>query len=254
MVILLQYMTGETRICIDLDNTLIETHSDYIDAKEKVCELVCKQTEFSIDEIRNKCEELDERNLEKYGLDADRFPRTLRDTVSELIEDPSKDELRKAEQIGYNTYKSASEYQNRGFMNGAKQMLQRAFELSDELHLVTVGDPTVQLPKVEALKLNQYFTEIHVCSYEDGKEPVFTELNPSSNTVIHFGDSAKSDIQAILNSNGFGVYIGEESDWLSNTYQTKSILESPNAFVYENHQNLVANFETQIQYIESKSE
>lgn len=210
-----------TIVTVDMDDTLIRTGHDYTNASQQFGAFV--EHEYGIDaEVAvEKQNEVDYRLLELDGLSIDRYPKSFEIALQELVDNPSDTHLSHAREIGESTFKTKSEYAERGFMPGTEQMLNCLRQRLDHLHLVTVGDPELQQLKVDALNLTNWFDDIHIPSYEQGKSAVFTDLLDThgfdSAQFIHIGNSASSDVEPAVTIGGSSVYISSETDWLSDT-------------------------------------
>lgn len=227
-----------TIVTVDMDDTLIRTSHDYTDASEQFGDFV--EHEYGIPaeraiEVQN---EIDYELLETEGLKLERYPKSFVLALQELVDDPEEQHLEHARDIGHTTFKSADEYASRGFMDGARQMLDCLRSHTDNLHLVTVGDPKVQEPKIEALDLHQWFDEIHIPSYNQGKTAIFQDVlgrtkGLSENHFLHVGNSASSDVEAALNAGGHSVYISDDLDWLSDDDQHTEFVNHERVYPYE---------------------
>lgn len=209
-----------TIVTVDMDDTLISTAFDYDDASEAFGEFM--QEEYGVDAQTavQKQNEIDYELLQEEGLKLERYPMSFVQALEALVDNPSDEHIEEVRQIGLSTFKTADEYADRGFMEGAEAMLNCLRTLTDHLHLVTVGDPKVQHPKIDGLNLEHWFDEIHIPSYEQGKAEVFENILDGKNgfeseNLIHVGNSASSDVEAVLDAGGHAVYISDGLDWLS---------------------------------------
>lgn len=227
-----------TIVTVDMDDTLIRTSHDYTDAAEQFGAFV--EHEYGIPaeraiEVQN---EIDFELLETEGLKLERYPKSFVLALHELVDDPAEYHIDHARDIGHTTFKNAEEYASRGFMAGARQMLDCLRSQTDNLHLVTVGDPKVQEPKIEALGLNDWFDEIHIPSYNQGKTAIFHDIlerttDLSNEHFFHVGNSASSDVEAALNAGGHSVYISDDLDWLSDDDLHEEFLNHEQVYPYE---------------------
>lgn len=209
-----------TLITVDLDNTIIETHQFYDNAIDNLAVILDLYESIDPETTKETLNRIDSKLVEEHGVQKHRFPESFIRTTKELVSDPSDRLLRQAEDLAYDTYKKESHYRVQGYMDGSEEMIRRLHdEYATKLHLVTVGDPEVQQPKIDALGLEQFFDETHICTYTDGKGSVFEEIlethDYDAESFYHIGDSASSDIEPALEIGGNAVYISDEPDWLS---------------------------------------
>jgi len=240
-----------TIVSVDLDDTLLLTSQDYEKAEEDFS--IFMENRFGIDAetVKQKRTEIDYELLQKYGLKKERHKQIYINTLYEFIDNPSAADVVKAKSFGKQIFKTADEYASRGFMNGAEIMLNCLRENTDELHLVTVGDPNVQKPKIEGLNLTKWFDSIHIPSYETGKKEIFAELldecHYTQDNFIHIGNSASSDVEAAISVGGYAVYISTDVDWLSNEELHKQVINHKNVYVYNSATEFIPEIPTVLQ-------
>jgi FMN phosphatase YigB (HAD superfamily) len=235
-----------TLVTVDLDNTLIRTHQFYDNAIDNLAVLLDLYEDIDPEETKEVLNRIDSKLVEKYGVQKHRFPESFIRTTKELVPEASDRLLKQAEDLAYDTYKKEPHYRVQGFIRGSEDMIRELQEdYATQLHLVTVGDTEVQQPKIDALGLDNFFDDIHVCTYTDGKESVFREILETHGygpeEFYHIGDSASSDITPAINLGGNAVYISDEPDWLSNQ-------EDHNELVEDEHVN---HFSSQLQFVKN---
>lgn len=235
-----------TLVTVDLDNTIIQTHQFYDNAIDNLAVLLDLYEGVDPEQTKETLSRIDSKLVEKHGVQKHRFPESFIRTTEELVPDASDRLLNHAETLAYNTYKKEDHYRVQGFMDCSEEMIQRLHnDYATQLHLVTVGDPEVQQPKIDALGLEQFFDETHICTYTDGKGSVFEriidthEYRPEE--FYHIGDSASSDIDPALNVGGNAVYISDEPDWLSSHDDHKELTENDHVAHFLSQQDFVQN-------------
>lgn len=235
-------------ITVDLDDTLIRTSHHYDESMEALAEILNNRFDIDPETTINTFQEIDYSLVSEFGIQKERFPESFKETVKELVEDPSESLLQEVEEIGYDTYKSVDEYAQQGFMDGAREMLNSLDAHHEEIHLVTVGDPDVQHPKIDALNLDEWFDELHVVSHNSGKGSKFEELintnGYTSEEFYHIGNSASSDVEPAIELNGHAVYISDKLDWLSDEETHNKLVEHPRVTAFETAHDFVNNIGT----------
>lgn len=234
---LILWYTTMTIVTVDMDDTLIRTAFDYDEASQEFGEYM--ESNFNVDaqravQIQN---DIDYELLQEEGLKLERYPMSFVQALEELIDSPSDAAIEDVREIGLSTFKSADEYASRGFMDGAEAMLNCLRTVTDHLHLVTVGDPKVQHPKIDGLNLEHWFDEIHIPSYEQGKAAVFENILDGksgfeSEHFVHIGNSASSDVEAALDAGGYAVYISDSLDWLSDDDLHQKFVNHDKVYAY----------------------
>lgn len=208
-----------TIVTVDMDDTLIRTSQDYTNASEQFGAFVAHEYGVDADRAVERQNEIDYRLLDEEGLSADRYPKSFELALRDLVDNPPETHIEHAREIGENTFKSRAEYADRGFMPGTREMLDCLRAHTENLHLVTVGDPEIQERKIDALSLENWFDSVHIPSFEEGKAAVFSDLlnthsfDPSR--FVHIGNSASSDVEPAIEVGGSSVYISDDTDWLS---------------------------------------
>lgn len=235
-----------TIVTVDLDDTLLETSIDYMHSKAQFGQYMQSQFNIESQEAIETLEQKDKLLVQEEGLTIERYPKAFRYAVDELVQNATTEIKSHVETLGYQTYKSVSEYQERGFMNGAEEMITH-LQNADELHLVTVGDPAAQLPKIEALNLRNWFNDIHIASLDEGKSGTFNDIlsntTHTNENFVHIGNSASSDVEATLSIGGTAVYISETTDWLSDESQHEKYIDHQHVYAYNSAQEFLPDIQ-----------
>lgn len=210
-----------TLVSVDIDDTLIRTGQDYTQAIEQFGDFMHHEYDIPADRAEEVQEEIDyQLHEDDSGLGMERFPKSFIKALEELVDDPKEQHREHVREIGESAYKTADEYAERGFMPGAREMLDIIAEHAEHIAVVTVGVEDLQSRKIEALNLHEWADEVHVAPFDTGKKPVLEDLvhtnGFSQDDLIHVGNSARSDIEPVVELGGTGVYIPEGGvDWLS---------------------------------------
>ncbi len=211
-------------VTVDLDDTLIKTHKNYVQAKEEYARYVNNKFGFNENIVIELIEEIDSELFEEMGLSKKRYPTAFIKTAEKLFEpEDLKEERNIAQDYGLRTFKSKEEYKKEGFIENADGMLNILENKYDRLHLLTAGVPKVQNPKIEALELQRWFDDIHIVG-QNKKKDILNDLDNTYNTteITHIGNSEHSDIKAAIKANVNAVYI-PNNQWMetSDTDYTK---------------------------------
>jgi len=227
-------------VCVDLDDTLIHTSSDYTEAISECAEKLCEwyPSEFEDkDEAVQFIRDVDYELIEKYGVSPERFVEGFRESLRRASDGEfTEQQMEKMEELGGYPHKTEEEYRERGFIHGSQDMLRALSSVSDELHLVSSGIEALQHRKVRALELEEWFDSFHILPEAD-KSSVFQKLDDEGKVVVHVGNSVTSDIESAINAGVHSVYVSDELDWLSDDHDSlehqlvRGVFESAHGFV-----------------------
>lgn len=234
-------------LTVDLDDTLMDCHEDYKKSKRRLSEFLSVEYDVPEDEVFDKIEELDSENVQKYGLDMERFPTTFVDVANYYAEgeEAPEDIQRTAWSIGMSTYKTVEGYEHRGFRDGAKEFLDHAKDRAEELHLITAGDPRVQERKVEALNLRSHFDEIHIVeidSKDSRIEQIMEEAGKPEEHVFHIGNSKASDVKAAFRAGVNAVYL-PDGEWRESSLNLEEETENFAVHTFEAIHHFIEDIE-----------
>ncbi len=220
---------------VDLDDTLIDTTSLYEDCRTNYCDYLNDKYGFDTDKVEKLIINMDNNLFDSMGLSKERFPKSFVLTANELLKNKKNINLQSEKQIAYefatDVYLTDEEYARNGFIENAEKMLNKLNEKYDRLHLLTVGVPSVQNPKINALNLDNWFNSIHIEKLH-GKKDRLNNLKSTYdiNEIVHIGNSEKSDVQAAINANVKSIYI-PNSQWMGTTDRNYEDLD--NVLVFE---------------------
>jgi len=200
-------------VTLDLDDTLIRTQQDYDEAIRGFSNWIAACTDFSASTIAERLNEIDRKNLNKHGLNKERFPTSFKQTLEEFIDNPSEEDYRRADELASSAYRTPSEYANRGFRDGADNLLDKLAEYGVTTHLLTSGDPEIQKRKINGLNLRSRVNKISIVGM-GGKEQKLSELrcDHACHEIVHIGNSKSSDVEAAINAGVRVVYI-PDAEW-----------------------------------------
>lgn len=197
-------------VTFDLDDTLMACGMDYVEGRQAFAAFMAERHGFEQAEVVETIQELDSENVEEFGLKMERYPMTFVETYDQLVDTPVDAERETVREFGYSVFKTAEEYAERGFMEGAEELLTRLNAVGFDLHLITAGDERVQNRKIEGLELDRYFDETHVTPLNgkaDMLQQLMEEYDYGTDETFLIGNSLSSDIKAALDAGARGIYI-----------------------------------------------
>lgn len=223
-------------VTLDLDDTLLSIEDDYKKTWREFGEFMEKEYNISATEAIQKSKEINKELLDEMGLSLERFPQSFIQTLFYFVDSPPEEHIGHVDGLARTAYKSKEEYAERGFMDGAEEMLSILREQVDELYIITAGVPSFQKRKINALELDEICDDSYVvpmntkdkclnricegeCDYED---------------VFHVGNSLQSDVKAALEAGVNSVYIPNGTKW-RDTEKEIDYYSHPDIFYYENH-------------------
>lgn len=196
-------------VTVDLDETLMHSSHDYKNAREDFTQWMHTEFGFDPELVNDLVQKIDREQLDGMGLSLERFPQSFRKTTRRLVENPSEETLETAEDIGHRAFKTKEEYAERGFIDGAEEMLNQLYG-EGPLHLITAGVPELQNKKIEALELDRWFDDTHVVEMYGKSQKIQDLLNKydiSLEETFHIGNSESSDVQSAIDAGVNAVYI-----------------------------------------------
>lgn len=199
-------------ISCDLDDTLIPTHFLFEKAKEDFVSLVQSETTLDTEQIRETLESIDKEMYSKKGITKDRFALSMRETVLEIVEEPSDSLLEKAFDIGMNPIKTPEEYAEIGVLEGYETFCSTVGEVADHCEVVTVGVDEIQKNKINAVGVNEKFDTISIMDSGEKEKPL-NRMQKNHDIVIHIGNSLRSDIKPADKLGIHSIHV-TNSDWL----------------------------------------
>lgn len=205
----------------DLDDTLMWNEYTYSLAFEKFHSLLMRAWKRRIPYIGSVArlaedltalmvKEINPATGKEYGFSMDRFPSSLTRCYKELCEMGYGDYDEKIANCIYEIGMTAFDHKNyekNGFVPWAIVALNFLQKQNDALVLVTKGDPRVQQRKIDALRLERWFSEMRIV--ENKPPELFTEFRHrfSGSSVFSVGNSFSSDIKPALQAGVKGIFI-----------------------------------------------
>ena len=149
---------------------------------------------YEKEEALVKLDEIDIKNIQKYGFVKERYPYSLGETYEYFSqkngEKVNSDLKKKIEDLGWQVFEKIPE-----LVDGVYQVLdilsQKYF-----LILATLGDPRVQEKKLRLAGLTKYFSVVYVLRYKNVEEyqNILTEHKLDKKDTWIVGNSVRSDL------------------------------------------------------------
>lgn len=205
-------MKKNRAIVFDGDDTLWETQFIYEFAKKKFLAIL-GESKREDQMILRKLEQIDLKNVKKFGLSSKRFPKTLVDTYlwyawrNKLK--PRKEMTDKVKQLGENIFRRKPKLKP-----SCKRILKKLGE-TNKLFLVTAGERKIQKWKVDVLGLTSYFNKVFIIKRKNKNEfsKILRKINPSicKRDIWMIGNSIKFDIMPALDNKINAIWIPSKS-------------------------------------------
>jgi len=183
-------------IIFDLDDTLLKTSKLYNQARKDFCRLIEEYgiTRGNKEEILKKLDEIDIKNVLKYGFSRERYPISLGKTYEHFARKNGQkidSEIRKEfEKIGWQVYQKVPEPAEEVYF--VLDVLVQKYILI----LATLGDPIVQENKLKVTGLIKYFSKVYIMKYKSMEEykNIIKEMGLNKEETWLVGNSVRSDL------------------------------------------------------------
>lgn len=201
---------GVPGVIFDGDDTLWQTASLYVEAKQKFFSQM-SSLGFDQEEVEKTFQDIDVANVHRLGFSKDRFPSSMTETYELFcykyglpLEQRVGELMRR---IGYGVFAKVPP-----ICAHAQEVLAR-LEPHYRLILATKGDYEVQRSKIDRSALTHFFYSTYILKHKTQTEIVEIakdcDLDVSRSWVI--GDSLKSDINPGLQVGFSAIWIKTES-------------------------------------------
>ena len=209
-------LPSKTLICFDLDDTLIDDNwkfeTTFCDCMKTIL-LALAAHAPTVDEILRMAREMDNQLLDELPKDKKYTPsrltqawQTTYKTISERQEIPVKPHIMNMLE-GYVLQNFEPPYL---VIAGAVDALIHIRNLPNiEMHVATIGDPEIQLRKINYARLNFYFDHVEIVQDSDDKGEYLRQMSEQygADNVIMIGNSIRSDINPALAIGLKAIYI-----------------------------------------------
>lgn len=190
-------------VFVDMDNTLIETQALYEAAHDDLVAFIYGCGPFAAEEILQTVRDRETALYDVYGYGRGILPHAFEDTLRHYVPDADAGEIGKVRDMAEKVYDSVAKVKD----GAAEALLRLAADFT--LYLVTVGDETVQQPRIDALPFKDIFTKTFIVATKNTDTYLRileeTDTRPQDATMI--GDSLASDIHPARKAGMQAVYV-----------------------------------------------
>lgn len=174
---------------------------------------------MSEEDIINHLDDIDYKNYERMGITKTRFAQSCHQTALDLVGESIAEE---SWRIGKSVFMSADKYNEIGTFEGFENLI-NSINKATHTVVVTAGIEEIQEKKIEGLNLRNHFDSVQIVN-SGGKKEVFNNLKNQFDSVIHIGNSIRSDIRPAEEVGIKSIHMNRK-DWLAN-----ESTDTPNVF------------------------
>jgi len=197
-------------LLIDADDTLWENNIYFERAIADFISFL-NHHQYSPDEVRHVLYDVERENIRQHGYGMHSFANALMICFEKLSLEPVTPELHQT--IRGIAYKIAEHPME--FLPGVPETL-ADLSVRHRLFMVTKGNITEQLGKVERSGLREYFTAIEVVAEKDAAayRSVAEKYGLIRDLTWMIGNSPKSDINPALEAGLHAVFVPHDNTWM----------------------------------------
>jgi putative hydrolase of the HAD superfamily len=190
-------------VFVDMDNTLIETQALYEAAHDDLVAFIYGCGPFEAAEILQTVRDRETALYDVYGYGRGLLPHAFEDTLRHYVPDAQPDEIRKVHGMAQKVYDSVAKVKE-----GAGEALLR-LAARFTVYLVTVGDETVQQPRIDALPFKDLFAKTFIVAAKNTEayQRILDETGVKAQEATMIGDSLASDIHPAKQIGMGAVYV-----------------------------------------------
>jgi putative hydrolase of the HAD superfamily len=193
-------------VCLDLDDTLIQTQENYEKINNRLISLLQKEVAISRDEIMKVLNDIDIKSIRTKRFSKDRFPTSWVETFRYFLGDKRFSEesiYREAENIFRTTFELHSDAKS--FLNKLSNNKQMS------VWIVTHGDFEVQMKRINDVALG-WVDRIVISEHKNFE--LYQKLKSEiSDTPIMIGNSIRHDIIPAIQAGFIAIHIQRERVW-----------------------------------------
>ncbi|MED4128861.1 HAD family hydrolase [Shouchella miscanthi] len=192
-------------ICLDLDDTLIQTQECYYNTNNNLVTLLQKKKNLHREEILEKQSEIDISLISKKGFSPVRFPTSWVKTFKHFLNESYFCQ----EEIFNEAYKV---FTNKiRLHNDAERFLNRIKESEFSVWIVTHGDLEIQNKRIKDINLD-WVDKVIISRHKNIE--MYEELKTDSHKpLVMIGNSVRHDIIPALEAGLEGIHIKRERVW-----------------------------------------
>ncbi len=190
-------------VFIDMDNTLIETQNLYEDAHTALIAFIYTLGPFEQDEVLQTVRKREVALFDTYGYGREMLPHAFEDTLRHYVPDAQAAELKQVRDMAESVYTRTATVKD-----GVPEALEKLAR-THTLYLVTVGDESVQTPRIDALPFRDLFENTFIVSAKnvEAYKTVLAHTGVVAKDATMIGDSLASDIVPALESGMAAIYV-----------------------------------------------
>jgi len=190
-------------VFIDMDNTLIETQNLYEDAHSALTAFIYTLGPFERDDVLNAVRAREVALFDTYGYGREMLPHAFEDTLRHYVPDAQPAELKQVRDMAETVYTRTAEIKK-----GVPEALEKLAQ-THKLYLVTVGDASVQQPRIDALPFQKFFENTFIVSAKnvEAYKTVLAYTGVDAKNATMIGDSLASDIVPALECGMAAIYV-----------------------------------------------
>lgn len=195
-------------IAFDADDTLWVNEPNYVDVKQKLCELLAHHIDQNT--LAERFYDTQIRNLHLFGYGAKSFILSMIETAIELTDGAvTGSEIQQIIDIGRRLL---------GFpinvLDGIPNVLETLSKQAD-LMILTKGDLFDQESKIARSGLGHYFKHVEIVSEKNEQtyQRVLQKYNIQPADFLMIGNSLKSDVLPVVHIGGRAIHIPYEITW-----------------------------------------
>ncbi|GAB3689862.1 HAD family hydrolase [Spirosoma flavus] len=196
-------------IAFDADDTLWVNEPNYVDVKEKLCELLAHYVEQDV--LSDRFYDAQMRNLHLFGYGAKSFILSMIETVIELTNGAiTGAEIQQIIDVGRRLLDFPIDV-----LDGIPEVLETLSKDFD-LMVLTKGDLFDQESKIARSGLGHYFKHVEIVSEknEQAYQRVLQRYQVQPADFIMIGNSLKSDVLPVVHIGGRAIHIPYSVTWL----------------------------------------
>ena len=194
-------------VFVDMDNTLIETQALYESARADLVGFIYGCGPFEQADISETLSGQLIEGFGIYGYGRETLPHAFEKTLRHYVPDAKPDEVRTVLNMAQKVYDTVAKVKD----GAAEALLRLATDFT--LYLVTVGDETVQQPRIDALPFKALFAKTFIVASKDTDtyKRILTETGVQAKDATMIGDSLASDINPARNAGMAAIYVPAEN-------------------------------------------
>ncbi|MBN8824022.1 MULTISPECIES: HAD family hydrolase [unclassified Spirosoma] len=206
-------------IAFDADDTLWVNEPNYVDVKQKLCDLLAHH----IDEetLSSRFYETQMRNMNLFGYGAKSFILSMIETAIQLTDGAiTGSEIQQIIDTGRQLINYPIDV-----LDGIPEVLETLSKNFD-LMLLTKGDLFDQESKIARSGLGHYFRHMEIVSEknEQAYQRVLQKYNVKPADFIMIGNSLKSDILPVVHIGGHAIHIPYSITWIHERVEDEQLV------------------------------